>query len=75
VFQKERHHERAEGSPSARFIRIWLCTLRANVSARLRPRKCVFCGESIAADEHPHHLEICGLMTLSVELHPHSQCQ
>jgi len=36
------------------------------VHSELRPRKCVFCGESIAADEHPHHLEICGLMTLSV---------
>ena len=36
------------------------------VHSELRPRKCVFCGESVAADEHPHHLEICGLKTLSL---------
>lgn len=25
------------------------------------PKKCVFCGASVPADEHTHHLEICGL--------------
>jgi hypothetical protein len=37
-------------------LHLWR-TLRAE----LRPRKCVFCGEKIPADEHAHHLEICGL--------------
>ncbi len=32
--------------------------------AEFRRKKCVFCGESISADEHAHHLEICGLMKL-----------
>jgi hypothetical protein len=36
------------------------------VHSELKPRTCVFCGERIDADEHPHHLEICGLMTLSL---------
>jgi hypothetical protein len=30
-----------------------------------RPRKCVFCDDLIPADEYAHHLEICGLKTLS----------
>jgi hypothetical protein len=29
-----------------------------------RSKKCVFCDQSIAADEHSHHLEICGLKAL-----------
>ncbi len=32
--------------------------------AEFRRKKCVFCGESIPADEHAHHLEICGLTIL-----------
>src|SRR5271165_2570830 len=36
------------------------------VHSELRPRKCVFCGETVDAEEHPHHLEICGLMMLSI---------
>jgi hypothetical protein len=32
--------------------------------AEFRPKRCVFCGESVAADEHAHHLEICGLKKL-----------
>jgi len=31
------------------------------IKSELRSRRCVFCGESIAPDEHAHHLEICGL--------------
>jgi hypothetical protein len=31
------------------------------IRSEVRPRKCVFCGEKIPADEHAHHLEICGL--------------
>ena len=29
-----------------------------------RSKKCVFCGNFIAADEHAHHLEVCGLRNL-----------
>jgi hypothetical protein len=32
--------------------------------SELRPRTCVFCGESIPSDDHAHHLEICGLKAL-----------
>lgn len=43
--------------------------LAARLAARIfkaefRRKRCVFCGEAIAADEHAHHLEICGLMKL-----------
>jgi hypothetical protein len=31
------------------------------IKSELRSRRCVFCGKSIAPDEHAHHLEICGL--------------
>jgi hypothetical protein len=27
-------------------------------------KECVFCGRSVAAGEHAHHLEICGLKKL-----------
>lgn len=35
--------------------------VRRIVKAEFRPKECVFCGRSVAADEHAHHLEICGL--------------
>lgn len=34
------------------------------IRSELRPRKCVFCGDSIPAIEHEHHLETCGLRKL-----------
>jgi hypothetical protein len=34
-----------------------------------RRKKCVFCGDLVPADEHAHHLEICGLKKLG-RLHP-----
>jgi hypothetical protein len=40
-------------------IHLWR-TFRAEV----RPRTCVFCGHSVPAAEHAHHLEICGLKRL-----------
>jgi hypothetical protein len=38
--------------------------------AELRPRECVFCGASVASDDHAHHLEICGLKTLLAHKKP-----
>jgi hypothetical protein len=35
------------------------------VRSEVLPRKCVFCGDTVPAHEHTHHLEICGLKMMS----------
>lgn len=45
------------------------------IKAEFRRKKCVFCGDSIPADEHAHHLEICGLKKLGRANPDHTGCR